>query len=656
MIKNEAPLIPITEDRLDHFKDEVTAYLKQVSWRPSGVGSNQRKKTPESIDLSFLIHAGKALNVDETDQLSLLKNAVRISDDRTILTNTTNVVLNAIRRGFCLGKAVASIYEESSGLEHLKQKDKNGDLHQSELPQFHQKLQTQSAVLVYTASNYIQYAIKDHRAEAVDAVKIDFGGIPEVVLTRPSKAIHATMYYFTAYVERSGVVKNDLEFLKMTLVYFKSLSEEIRLRKDSLSDVEFFTNQHYKLENTDFVLKGFEELSFSTASTIAFNATRMEEIVANKEAKHLFKRYAERLLCFDFEQNKNPFLELGGLPAITMADGKPGTGKSMLIAATATLLKERCDQLGYPFLFWPLPENIISTYQGGSAERAMDWFRPMQGTDSIIFAPIDDAENNLEERTRQGVSAGVREFIGVFLRNTEGAYAVNNGNRMISLFTNIPDQIDKAVLSRIQVRIPIDGASEYADFIDQDYLWWKKYHELDTSFIDAKKPKGYEYMEAQKPVEALNSLYQDEYEFTQNAVADIYSKTQKSHDVKSHGFFGAFYEEIQRKYPFFSSRDLRNIQKSVDARLTDFDLPAEWWEHPDRFFLKAYDEKLSLLKQLMKDNLRGLSFSQFRLREALAYIETAIRINETGIQRRIQEAADDMYIRQKASDKLRGDD
>ena len=33
----------------------------------------------------------------------------------------------------------------------------------------------------------------------------------------------------------------------------------------------------------------------------------------------------------------------------------------------------------------------------------------------IIFAPVDDAENNLEERTRKGVSAGVRELIGVFL-------------------------------------------------------------------------------------------------------------------------------------------------------------------------------------------------------------------------------------------------
>lgn len=650
MIKNEAPLIPIKEDRLDHFKEEVTAYLKQVSWRPNGVGSNQ--KDPESIDLSFLIHAGKALNVADVDHLSLLKNAVRISNDRTILTNSTNVVLNAIRRGFCLGKAVASNYEESSGLEYLKQKDQSGDLHQSELPQFHQKLQTQAAVLLYTAANYIQYAIKDHRAELTDAIKIDFGGIPEVVLTRPGKAIQSALYYFTAYVERSQVVNNDLELLKMTLLYFDALADEIRLRKDSFQDTEFFTNQHYKLENTDFVVKGFEELSFSTASNIAFNATKMEEIVANKEAKHLFTRYAERLMCFDFEQKKNPFLELGGLPAITMADGKPGTGKSMLIAATATLLQERCESLGYPFLFWPLPENIISTYQGGSAERAMDWFRPMQSTDSIIFAPVDDAENNLEERTRQGVSAGVREFIGVFLRNTEGAYAVNYGNRMISLFTNIPDQIDKAVLSRIQVRIPIDGASEYADFIDQDYLWWKKYNDLDSGFIDAISPSGFTYMDAQKPVDKLNSLYKDEYEFTNKDVAAIYESAKKTHQPMDHGFFGAFYESVQKKYPFFSSRDLRNIQKTVDARLTDFDLPSEWWEHPDRFFLKNYDEKLAILKDLMKSNLGGLSFSQIRLREALAYIETTVRINETGITRRIKEVAEDMYIRQKAQERL----
>jgi hypothetical protein len=528
-------------------------------------------------------------------------------------------------------------------------------MHQSELPSFHEKLQTQSAVLLFTAARYVLYQISNHRADEADAIRFDFGGIPELSLSRPSKAIQCSLYYYCAYIERSGLVNKDIELLKMTLLYFERLTEEVRMRKDSLADVNLFADQHYKLENSDFILQGFELASEVRVKGMAFNRISMDEIVANKDAKHLFRRYAERLLCYDFTTSRNPMLALGGLPSITMADGKPGTGKSMLIAATATLLKERCDDLGYPFLFWPLPENIISTYQGGSAERAIEWFKPLQDTSKIVFAPIDDAENNLEERTRQGVSAGVREFIGVFLRNTEGAYAINNGNRLISLFTNIPDQIDKAVLSRIQIRVSMDGASRFEDFVDQDYLWWKKYAALDSKFVNPAAPKNHVFMEAQKQMNSLGELLGKKHEFKSTDLEEIYQGAQKNHELGSHAFFGEFYTAVLQRFAFFSSRDLRNIQKTVDARITDFDFPKDWWDKPELFFLKDYDTKLNMLKDLMKSNLGSMSFNEIRLQESLNYLDTAIRINETGINRRIDQTAEEMLIRQKAANKLQNE-
>jgi len=647
MEKNDSSLLIITEEELDSYKEEITGYLKQVSWMPD------KKASKSEIDLSFLMQSGKALGISEDDSLSILKNAVRISDDRTILSNTSNQVLNILRKAFCLGKHLAGLYSTASGLELLQQKNQNGSLHQSELPEFHDKSQTQSAVLLFSAASYINHHLRGIQSDEVASLQLQFSGIPEVHLSRPSKAIQCTLYYYAAYLERSGVVTSDLHLLKITGLYFERLAEEIIFRKDALKYSEPFTSNHYKLERSDFVVKGFEIQMSVGVKGVTFNRTQMEEIVANKKAKHYFKRYAERLLCYDFDAQKNPMHQLGGLPSVTMADGKPGTGKSMLIAATATLLHERCEQLDYPFLFWPLPENIVSTYQGGTAERAMEWFRPMQDASKIVFAPIDDAENNLEERTRQGVSAGVREFIGVFLRNTEGAYAVNNGNRLISLFTNIPDQIDKAVLSRIQMRTSMDGATTDKDFIDQDYLWWSKYKALDKNFIDAKDPKGYTYMDAQKEVNSIAELVSSEFVFANDQVKEIFTKTEKDFDRMSQSFFGSFYTSVLQKYPFFSSRDLRNIQKAVDARVIDFDLPETWFEKPDLFFQKNYDDKLKILKDLMKQNMKGSTFTQIRLYEALNYIETAIRINETGINREIKETAQRMYIQQQAGEKLK---
>ena len=226
-------------------------------------------------------------------------------------------------------------------------------------------------------------------------------------------------------------------------------------------------------------------------------------------------------------------------------------------------------------------------------------------------------KNNLEERTRRGVSAGVREFIGVFLRYTEGAYAINRGNRLISLFTNIPDQIDKAVLSRIQVRVSIEGAENPMDFIDQDYLWWRKYDEMSDGFTNSKGPDGYEYMSSQQRSKSLNDIYDVNYNFDNDNVKAIYDSVKEKYNPNEHNFFGMLYANIQKEFNFFSSRDLRNIQKAVDARLIDFDLPVEFWESPEKFFQLDYNSKLETLKRLMKDNLNGLSFYQIRLYEAL---------------------------------------
>ncbi len=646
MEKSGASQIPVTEEQLNAYKEEITALLKMVSWSPD---QRSRPSSNTQLDASFLLHVGKALNVGETDELSVLKSAVRISDDRTILTNTTNVVLNAIRKGFCMGKHLSVLFERSSGLELLQQKNNDGSLHQSEMPAFHDKLQTSSSIVLFVASYYITHALNNVRSDEHSSINIDFGGVPEVKLSRPSQAVQCAIYYYAAYLERSGVVKSDLELLKITLLYFERLMEEILMRKGSLKDAEFFTAQNYKLEHSDFTVQGFEVAYNAQVKGVEFNATRMEDIVANEQAKHMFRRFAERLLCYDLNEQKNPMLVLGGMPSITMADGKPGTGKSMLIAAVATMLQERCEVLKLPFLFWPLPENIISTFQGGSAERAIEWFRPMQDTGKIVFAPIDDAENNLEERTRQGVSAGVREFIGVFLRNTEGAYAVNHGNRMISLFTNIPDQIDKAVLSRIQVRVSMEGAKRFEDFVDQDHLWWKKYRELDPKFIKDPGVKDYEFMSAQRQVASMSDLHKGGSTEVQNAdLRTIYEASLKQHDAGTHEFFGVFYTAVLERFPFFSSRDLRNIQKAVDARVTDFDLPTIWWDKPDEFFFKDYDTKLAMLKELMRSNLGHISFEEVRLQEALNYLDNAIRINETGIDRQVERRAEEIYIQQKA--------
>lgn len=646
MERTEAPLLPVRASDWRPYREEMSGWLRQARWKP-----DRRRAERHGMDLDALLN--KALGIEQEDQTSVMAAAVRVADDRMLLPANLAYALNAVRDGLCLGRHLAQLYERASGLEALVQRNRSGQLHPSEQPEFHDKLEVASAIQLFVPASYVLWCLDGHRAEEVDAAAVEFAGIPEVVLQRPSAALDCAFYWYGAYLERSGAVRTEAEFVAMTRRYFERLAEEVQLRAGALQHAEFFTRQHYKLEHTEFLVQGFEAQGHASARTVEFRRVAWEDIVANRVAKHQFRRFAERLLCYDPETRRNPMHAFGGLPAIAMGDGKPGTGKSMLIAATATYLQDLCDHVGHSFLFWPLPDNVISTYQGGSAERAMDWFRAMQDPGKIVFAPVDDAENNLEERTRQGVSAGVREFIGVFLRQTEGAYAVNHGNKLIGLFTNIPDQIDRAVLSRIQYRVPIEGAADPVDFIDQDRLWWRKYGELLPGFVNLADPEGHAYGEAQRPLRSLAEAGEGPAEPRQEGVRDAWQAALRQADPDNHRFFGVFYAELQDRFPWFSSRDLRNIQQAVDARVIDVDFPEDWLGDPERFFRRDYDTKVALLRELITANLGGLDFRALRLAEAIRYAETAVRIQTTGLERDIEEQRRRLEVQQRAAERFR---
>jgi hypothetical protein len=324
----------------------------------------------------------------------------------------------------------------------------------------------------------------------------------------------------------------------------------------------------------------------------------------------------------------------------------------MIIAAIATLLADQCQALGLPFLFWPMPDTIVSTFQGGSAERMMQWMTVLKDPARIIYAPIDDAENNLEDRTRQGVSAGVREVIAVFLRNTEGAYAVTRGNAVIELYTNLPDQIDRAVMSRIVGRTYIGGAREWRDFLDQDHLWWRRYEALDPHFVDLADPPDYEYLADQKLVARLSEIARHAAAPAEATIGEIFERTKAKHPLTGQRFFAEFYAAVKQVYPFFTSRDVRNVQRAVDGRIMDFDFPPGWLAEPETFFRQRYERKIDMLKELMRESMRGLSFAEVRLQETVRYVDGMVRIADTAHRRKVDEAAEQLLIHAEARAKV----
>lgn len=644
---NQNSTFPIKQNELDMLRDEASGYLKSIQWEQSNRAKNKEKDTKEDSILLYLSRANSGSNVEITSvSKTILALKKRLLPDSIAIPVYLNQTLYAVQEGLTLGIWVKDSYYDSSGLSSLIERksalDSNGKR------EFESKMQTATAFQLFATSYKILHDLKPHASDDLSVMKQKFAGIPEVSFTTPLKGIACALFYFDKYLGHPDIVKQDKDVIDFTVVYFEAFIDEIQLRKSSLEYLETIEDRTYKLEKSDFAVAGWSNVFSGTAKSVEFNKIQFEQIVGNKDAKHFARRLTERMLSYDFDAKKNPFQELGGFMPVFMGYGIPGTGKSMLIAAIATRLKEHSDNLDIPFLFHPMPDTLISTFQGGSAEKMVEWMKPMQDPTKLIFAPIDDAENNLQERTAQGVSAGVKEVIGVFLRYTEGAYAVNYGNSSIGLFTNLPEMLDKAVISRVQGRFKIDGARTQHDFIDQDYIWWKKFEKTMPDFVNMQNPANYEFLKDQGLSKNMGDVLGAIEKPSEQRVLEAYEKAEKANKTSEHLFFANLYKEIQEIFPFFSSRDVRNIQSAISLRLTDFDLEQDWFENPETYFKKDYETKFNMLQELMKANMKGLNFSEIRRQEVVRYLDNVATIADTDFKRKVDARVNQLNIDLKA--------
>ena len=646
---------PIKHAELRTLREEATSYLKGVQWE-QGFTAKRREKNQK--DDSILLYLSKASGKSTTQVTSVSKTILalkkRLLPDSVAIPLYLNEALYALQEALTIGVWLKDNYNDASGLSSLR--ERKSALDPTQLREYDSKTHTATAYMLYGIAYRVLYDLKPKASDDLSVIKNKFAGIPELSFLSPIKGISCTLFYYDKYLAHPEIITSDKDVVDFTVVYFEALIAEIQLRLNSLEYTETITDRTYKLEDSDFAISGWENVFEGTAKSVEFNKIQFEQIVGNRDAKHFARRLTERLLSYDFTAKKNPFQELGGFMPVFMGYGIPGTGKSMLIAAIATRLKEHCDALDIPFLFHPMPDTLISTFQGGSAEKMVQWMKPLQDPTKLIFAPIDDAENNLQERTAQGVSAGVKEVIGVFLRYTEGAYAVNYGNSSVGLFTNLPEMLDKAVISRVQGRFKIDGARTIPDFVDQDYLWWSNIEETMPGFVNMQNPEKYKFLSEQGLAKNLGEIVQQTEKPTEERVLEIYEQTEKQHKDTQHLFYGALYKNIQQTFPFFSSRDIRNIQSAVSLRLTDFDLPQDWFEDPMTYFKKDYDTKFAMLQELMKGNMKGLNFSDIRRQEVVRYLDNVATIADTDFKRKVDKRVADMEIQLEARKRFEEED
>ncbi|MEO0405092.1 MAG: AAA family ATPase, partial [Bacteroidota bacterium] len=435
---------------------------------------------------------------------------------------------------------VAKQYRKSSGLIKLTAQ-KREDLSESEESELEEKQITQARVLLHVSANYVLWKLQHYKSDEIGAMIMSLDQNPQVSLNGSVNAMNSSLYYFGDFVESSGKVNSSLAFVKAAQVFFERIMDIVESEISHTQFAEFFTTKKYKYEKTDFVIEGFERSTAMSHEVVEVKSISMTDIVANPEGKKSNMRQVERLLCYDLELKKNPWMELGGLPGFTMKYGPPGTGKSMLIAATFNHGKERADNIGIPFTMLPLPRTVISSLQGETAKKMEVFGKRLKNPNTITYSPWDDCENLLGERSRQGSSEGQGHVVSSVLTMTEGATAVNNGNYFIQIFTNLPDVLDAAILSRVQSRVLLSGPKTYEDWLAMDQLWWKLHADQVPGIMGDELPEKSEYVDSMTIPDYLAEIKFDE-SILRPEVKEIAAKASEKYDHHEDPRFFAFFQ------------------------------------------------------------------------------------------------------------------
>ncbi len=647
----EQSYIPITEADLSQIKQVVGSLLHEVKWTDVAKAA-QTVSNADDIGSSILARRkvfGGTGSIGQAS-LSLIGIGKTLSQNTNLLNEDANAVLNAIQNGLALGTYVAKQFRKSSGLLKIEAKDEEG-LSEDDKTELEEKKITQARILLHVSANYIVWKLDQFKNDDVAALVMSLDENPAISLNGSVNAMNSSTYFFAKFCKESNKVAGTIAFIKAALIYYERIMDIIESEIEVSQYAEFFTTKKYKYDKSEFVIEGFERASFGSHSEIEVKNIKMTDIVANSEGRKSNMRQIDRLLCYDVELKKNPWMELGGLPGFTMKYGPPGTGKSMLIAASFNYGKEKADNIGVPFVMLPLPRTVISSLQGETAKKMEVFDRRLKNPNVITYSPWDDCENLLGDRARQGSSEGQGHVVSSVLTMTEGATAVNNGNYFIQIFTNLPEVLDAAILSRVQSRVLLGGPKTYEDFLALDYLWWKSHEEQVPGILGKKLPERKEYANSMDIPEYLAEIKFDE-SIVRPEVKEIISKTDEKFDKNSDPrWFAMFQDLMSNKFEYWTAREDRNVHTAVDFILMDFDIPQDFFNDRKHFFDKSYEDRLGILTQLKRERAKEVNLYKIWYQEMVKQASSLISIKNSEVDRKIKEQTQQYIVNRKAIQK-----
>jgi energy-coupling factor transporter ATP-binding protein EcfA2 len=551
-----------------------------------------------------------------------------IHPDDTLLTPEEHALAYKLRRGMAVGHAVADIFARQTELEKLQQENRAGALSGEAAERFH-KLQNSAAfVAAFTAARFLLDALPangESQSDQPDPI-LQFDTVRDAL-----KGLVATLDDALDGADSDAVMTARARASAEN--YLQALSGRAR----RFDQIGVFEAMHIRLDADDFTLDGLETGPSRAGKPLTMTFKKPHEVVGNHIAKYQAVKLSKMLMAYDFDKQMNPFVELGGFIFTFIGDGFPGTGKTTLIQMIAGLMNDYAQIGGYRFHYQNFGVDQISSYQGKSGQNCRAFVDAVLDPRSIGFGTVDDIDQVAAKRSdANNTSAGQQEITAVLMDAFSGANTVVRGNCSFGMFSNYPEMVDDALRQRAGARWLVDGPQSREDYVDIFTLLLGKNHSLELGDHELYANQNIQRA-AQEAYSDLTVPEEEGLKKVFDHVISVNGKPETMADV------GRYLHAIKEAQPRFTGRAIKNVTDAIKMRAFDVELPDDWFETPDQFMHRPYDEKLSMIRELQSPITMDMV-----LQEINRYAASEFRYSDKSDEAATQKILRDQRVRERA--------
>ena len=124
----------------------------------------------------------------------------------------------------------------------------------------------------------------------------------------------------------------------------------------------------------------------------------------------------------------------------------------------------------------------------------------------------------------------------------------------------------------------------------------------------------------------------------------VYERFMKENGApKTMADIGDYLHRIKEAEPRVTGRAIKNVTDAIKMRAMDIELPDEWFEKPEAFMHKGYDEKKAMIEEL-----RGPFDMTMVMQEVNRYADSEFRYSDRADDAAVNKLIRDARLRERA--------